>query len=832
MQKGKISKILDAIVVRTAFGRLKAADRRSYKDHLFLEMMDVDGAMIHKLLAARLQDWQLFQLKLRLQQMIASSPIEESQPPEEFYRQFLTSLCGEYSPEQITTIHAMVNIAEDSSTALSRLLALYNIEVADLRGELLRQTLLGEQFKGERGERPTRIVDSEPRRGAIPPSREGRVARVAAAKHPLDKFGRNLTEAAENGDIDPVIGRDREIERVIEILSRRKKSNPILIGEAGVGKSAVVEGLALRIAAGQVPYNIAGKRLYSLDISSLVAGTKFRGEFEERLQQLIESLSKSRDTILFIDEIHTIVGAGATQGSLDTANILKPALSRGELQLIGATTLDEYRTDIESDSALDRRFQRVMVEPTTEAQTLEILRNVAPHYERHHNVRYTDEALTAAVKLSARYITDRHFPDKAIDILDEVGARAHISAAVEPVEIRELEAAIGVAREERSSALATTSYDSAAEARMSEVVLNARLSEERSKWHQGMAQSPVEIGVEAVEAVITSITGVPAERVSSSEMERLQSLEGHLSGRVVGQREAVAALSRSIYRSRAGLKEERRPIGVFMFVGPTGVGKTLLAKELSRWMFFERRSLIRIDMSEYSEKHNVSRLIGSPPGYVGYGEGGQLSEAVRRQPYAVVLLDEIEKAHKEVFNTMLQIFDEGHLTDGSGRKVDFSNTIIIMTSNVGSRAVAKRRKQVGYSTSVKSEQVMQLNKAGYSEALVRTFAPEFLNRIDDVILFRSLSLDDVKSIIEIELAGLQRRLSDIGYSLRITDSAKQTLAEMGYSADYGARSLKRTLSDRVEMPLSQLIVDGTVRLGDTVVVEKAKSVADVKLRVA
>ncbi len=756
-----------------------------------MEILEAEGSLVQQFLRAQLQDWQLFQFKLRLQQTVASAPIEESLNPDEFYRQYIGGLASEHSPEQITSLHVMVNIAEDSSTALSRIMPLYALSLADLRGELLRYLLLGEQ--GRQNIAPQ----------SAPQAIVKRTPKPTTPKHPLDKFGRDLTLAAKRGEIDPIVGRSGEIDRVIEILSRRKKNNPILIGEAGVGKSAVVEGLALRIAAGEVPYNIAGKSLFSLDVSSLVAGTKFRGEFEERLQQLIEALTTSRDTIIFIDEIHTIVGAGATQGSLDTANILKPALARGELQVVGATTLDEYRTDIESDAALERRFQRVVVEPTTEAQTLEILRKIAPHYESHHRVKYSDEALQAAVSLSARYITDRHFPDKAIDILDEVGARAHILASQVPSQLKELE-----------------------------VALPAPLNERRAEWQAQGDQSPPQVGVEQVEAVITSITGVPAERVSAGEQERLRTLGSYLSSRVVGQREAVDKLARSIYLSRAGLKAAKRPIGVFMFVGPTGVGKTLLAKELSRWMFDERRGLIRIDMSEYAEKHNVSRLVGSPPGYVGYGEGGQLTEAVRRQPYAVVLLDEIEKAHPEVFNSLLQLFDEGHLTDGSGRRVDFSNTIIIMTSNVGSRAAVKRRKAVGYSTSVKEERTEKQPQGEYSAALERTFAPEFLNRIDDVVMFRSLALEDISQIVELELSDLGQRLERLGYSLRITESAKQTLSEMGFSPKYGARSLRRTLSDKVELPLSQLIIDGHLVGGDTIVVEKCKSRSDVRLKVA
>ncbi len=820
MQKGKISKILDAIVVRTAFGRLKSGDRKSYKDHLFLEMLESEGSLVHQFLGSRLQDWQLFQFKLRVQQLMTASPVMEPTSPEEFYRKYLSDMVIEHSPEQITSLHVVVNIAEDSSTALFKVMSIYEISTSELRGELLRYLLMGEQNKSN--DTPRRLESAK----VVAPPKQ------SAAKHPLDKFGRNLTLAARKGEIDPVIGRSKEIDRVIEILSRRKKNNPILIGEAGVGKSAVVEALALRIAEGDVPYTIADKTLFSLDISSLVAGTKFRGEFEERMQQLLEALTKTNDTIIFIDEIHTIVGAGATQGSLDTANILKPALARGELQVIGATTLDEYRTDIESDSALERRFQKVIVEPTTEAQTLEILRNIAPHYERHHRVKYSDQALQAAVSLSARYISDRHFPDKAIDILDEAGARAHLAAAMQPTEIKELESALVAAKKQRSTSLEQLAYDRAAEARISEVTLQAQINERRGEWQRTMELSPVVVDVEQVEAVITSITGVPAERISTAEQDRLRTLGTHLSSRVIGQREAVSKLARSIYLSRSGLKDSKRPIGVFMFVGPTGVGKTLLAKELSQWMFDERRGLIRIDMSEYTEKHNVSRLIGSPPGYVGYGEGGQLSEAVRRQPYAVVLLDEVEKAHPEIFNSMLQIFDEGHLTDGSGRKVDFSNTIIIMTSNVGSKAAVKRRKQVGYSTSVKDESLAVAPQQEYRAAIERTFSPEFLNRIDDIVLFQHLSLEDVKEIIDLELSGLQSRLGRLGYALRITDSAKQTLADIGYSSKYGARSLKRTLSEKVEVPLSQLIIDGDLRQGDTVVVEKAKLIPDVRLKVA
>ena len=648
----------------------------------------------------------------------------------------------------------------------------------------------------------------------------------------LKKYGTDLVERARTKELDPVIGRDAEIRNVIRILSRKTKNNPVLIGEPGVGKTAIAEGLAQRIVRGDVPEGLKDRTIFSLDMGALIAGAKYRGEFEERLKAVLNEVKKSDGKIiLFIDELHTIVGAGSTQGSLDTANILKPALARGELQTIGATTLDEYRENIESDSALERRFQKVVVEPTTPEQTLQILRNIAPHYEQHHKVRYTEEALQACVELTGRYITDRFFPDKAIDVLDEAGSRIHLQSAREPAELRQMESALDEVRRERREAVKELVYEKAASARLREIALRSKLGESRNEWQRSLETNPVEITAEHIQQVITSMTGIPAERISGGEMTRLQTLCQHLSQRVVGQQEAVEKISRTIRRSRAGLKDENRPIGVFLFVGPTGVGKTLLAKEVSKWLFDEQRGLIRIDMSEYSEKHNVARLIGSPPGYVGYGEGGQLTETVRRQPYAVILFDEIEKAHPEVFNTMLQIFDEGHLTDGSGRKVDFRNTIIIMTSNVGSRDVVKKSVQVGYSTVSKSATASATPRCEYRKALEQTFAPEFLNRIDDIVLFRTLELSDVERIIELELQGLFERTRRLGYKVKITDGAKRRLAAMGYESRYGVRSLKRTLMDNVEEPLSTLIIDGKLHEGDTVVVESDKS-HGVKLRVA
>ena len=814
----KISKTLEGIIARAAFNTTKAGIDHSLKDFLMLEMLREEGSLAYQLLSSRLKDWELYQVRLRIEREVLGAGRRENTGAEEFYRAFTDELCAvSGATRSVSTAHALRAIVGDRSTATSRVLEMYGI-TGEVVSEDIKKFAAGDDF---RTEIQVHMLDFG----------EENKPEEKNTSHVLDKFGVNLTQMAREGKIDPVVGREQEIERVVQILSRRKKNNPILIGEAGVGKSAIIEGLALRIAGGEVPYTIADKTLFSLDVSSLVAGTKFRGEFEERMQQLLDELRKAKDTIIFIDEIHTIVGAGSTQGSLDTANILKPALARGELQTIGATTLDEYRENIESDSALERRFQKVVVEPTTPEQTLQILRNIAPHYEQHHKVRYTEEALQACVELTGRYITDRFFPDKAIDVLDEAGSRIHLQSAREPAELRQMESALDEVRRERREAVKELDYEKAASARLREIALRSKLGESRNEWQRSLETNPVEITAEHIQQVITSMTGIPAERISGGEMTRLQTLCQHLSQRVVGQQEAVEKISRTIRRSRAGLKDENRPIGVFLFVGPTGVGKTLLAKEVSKWLFDEQRGLIRIDMSEYSEKHNVARLIGSPPGYVGYGEGGQLTETVRRQPYAVILFDEIEKAHPEVFNTMLQIFDEGHLTDGSGRKVDFRNTIIIMTSNVGSRDVVKKSVQVGYSTVSKSATASATPRCEYRKALEQTFAPEFLNRIDDIVLFRTLELSDVERIIELELQGLFERTRRLGYKVKITDGAKRRLAAMGYESRYGVRSLKRTLMDNVEEPLSTLIIDGKLHEGDTVVVESDKS-HGVKLRVA
>ena len=847
----RISKTLEGAIARTAFDTAKADINSSLKDYLMLELIRDEGSLAYQILASRLRRREIEQLRLRIGQALkaAENPSVQSDDsangsgdgvtkaaagPAQFFTEFADELRHTArGVRNISTAHALLNIAEDPATATAAVLSAYGIGPNYIAGEIARFT----SGEGHRLSSSSPAVTGWTGGGdgmtggftsPVTDSAQGGVS-LQEPQTMLDKFGQNLTRMAREGRIDPVIGRSQEIERVVQILSRRKKNNPILIGEAGVGKSAIVEGLALRMAAGDVPHTIADKELYSLDVSALVAGTKVRGEFEERMQQLLDELRRSDRYIIFIDEIHTIVGAGSSQGSLDTANILKPALSRGELQTIGATTLDEYRNNIERDSALERRFQRVMVEPTTAAQTLEILRSIAPDYERHHRVRYTDEALRACVALTERYITDRHFPDKAIDVMDEAGSRARIAASHEPETIRDVKSALDEARRERREAAEALVYDKAAEARLREMALNAKLSEHRAEWEREMSSNPAEIGASDIAAVITSMTGIPAERVTGGEMERLRGLRDYLASRVIGQPEAVERVSNAIMRSRAGLKDENRPAGVFMFVGPTGVGKTLLAKELSKWLFDDRRGLVRIDMSEYGEKHNVARLIGSPPGYVGYGEGGQLTEAVRRQPYSVVLFDEIEKAHPDVFNAMLQIFDEGRLTDGEGRVVDFRNTVIIMTSNVGSRAAAQRPVHVGYTTRSKEDAVEAAPRDEYQRALEATFAPEFLNRVDDIVFFRTLDIEDIGRIVELELQSVLERAGRLGYKVEVSAEALQTLARRGYESRYGVRSLKRTLAEEVEQPLSALIVGGKLHEGGSVNIEAAGDDSDVLL---
>ena len=637
----------------------------------------------------------------------------------------------------------------------------------------------------------------------------------------LDNFGTNLTESAALGKLDPCIGRENEIQRVIEILGRRKKNNPILIGEPGVGKSAIVEGLAEMIVMHRCSPTLYNKRIYTLDMTGVVAGTKYRGQFEERMKMLVKELEQNPDIIVFIDEIHTLIGAGSTPGSMDAANILKPALARGTIQCIGATTLDEYRNSIEKDGALERRFQKVQVEPTTNEQTLEILRNIRGRYEYFHHVNYTDEALAACVKLTDRYVSDRFMPDKAIDALDEVGSRVHLRTANIPPEITDKESEIKDVKEKKEAAVGNQNFELAASYRDRQTVLERELQELNKKWQDGDVDVRQTITEQEVAEVVSMMTGIPVQRMAQEEGIRLKGMAQELKQHVIAQEKAIDKMVKAIQRNRVGLKDPNHPIGAFMFLGPTGVGKTYLAKKLAEFMFGSTDALIRIDMSEYTESFNVSRLIGAPPGYVGYEEGGQLTERVRRHPYSIVLLDEIEKAHANVFNMLLQVLDEGRMTDGNGRLVDFRNTVIIMTSNAGTRQLKDFGRGVGFGASastglMKSDKDKQYARDIVQKALSKQFSPEFLNRLDEIITFDQLDLDAIKRIIDVELKGLYQRIEQIGYHIDLSDEAKELVATKGYDVQFGARPLKRAIQNYLEDGISDIIVNGDKQPGDTI----------------
>ena len=645
----------------------------------------------------------------------------------------------------------------------------------------------------------------------------------------LDKFGNDITRAAEDGRLDPVVGRENEIERLAQILSRRKKNNPVLIGEPGVGKSAIVEGLALRIVERKVSRILFDKRVVSLDMASIVAGTKYRGQFEERIKAILNELSKNPDVILFIDELHTIVGAGNAAGTMDAANLLKPALARGEIQCIGATTLDEYRKNIEKDGALERRFQKVMVEPTSAEETLQILNNIKDKYQDHHNVVYTDDALKACVSLTERYLSDRNFPDKAIDALDEAGSRAHITNIVVPAEIERLEQAIIEAGASKLAAAQSQDFEKAASFRDKEQDLKNKLAEANTQWEKQLEQNRVEVDEDKVAEVVAMMTGVPVQRIAQAEGSRLREMAPKLKTDIIGQDKAIEKIVKAIQRNRVGLKDPNKPIGTFLFLGPTGVGKTHLAKKLAEYLFDSADTLIRVDMSEYMEKFTVSRLVGAPPGYVGYEEGGQLTEKVRRRHYSVVLLDEIEKAHPDVFNLLLQVMDEGRLTDSLGRKIDFKNTLIIMTSNIGSRQLKDFGSGVGFNTRTDDK---EYSHGVIQKALNKAFAPEFLNRIDDIVMFDSLDQEAIFKIIDIELRGFLARMSKLGYQFEITEDAKSYIATKGYDQQYGARPLKRALQKYLEDPLAELIINSELQTGDKILVEYDKDADKIMTKVA
>jgi len=718
----------------------------------------------------------------------------------------------------IESEHLMLSILKNKDNVacqiLNRLGVDYDLFHAELTGNPLED--IADEFKASTDD-PGEFSEEQPSQygSGGGPGGGARKKKTTKSKTPvLDNFGRDISRLAENDDLDPIVGREKEIERVSQILSRRKKNNPILIGEPGVGKTAIVEGLALRIYQRKVSRVLFDKRVISLDLAALVAGTKYRGQFEERMKAIMNELEKNKDIILFIDEMHTIVGAGGASGSLDASNIFKPALARGELQCIGASTLDEYRMHIEKDGALDRRFQKVLVEPPSVDETITILTNLKSRYEEFHNVDYDDEAIEACVKLSDRYITDRLLPDKAIDVLDEVGARVHLKNIDVPPSMLELEQKIEDVKLEKNQVVKSQQFEKAASLRDKEKKLQEELEVAKKKWEESVKNKKHPIGEEDIAEVISMMTGIPVMRMVEAESAKLRNMGQDLGGKVIGQEEAIKKVVKAIQRNRVGLKDPKKPIGTFIFLGPTGVGKTELARVLARQMFNSEDSLIRIDMSEYMEKFSVSRLIGAPPGYVGYEEGGQLTEKVRRKPYSVILLDEIEKAHPDIFNLLLQVFDDGQLTDGMGRKIDFKNTLIIMTSNIGVRQLKEFGSGVGFATSTKTNKVDENNKSVIEKALKRTFAPEFLNRIDDVVIFNSLKPEDIHVIIDIVLEGVMKRLNDLGFELELSKAAKTFIADKGYDEQYGARPLHRALQKFLEDPLAEEILNLNIKEGD------------------
>ncbi|MBX2815271.1 MAG: ATP-dependent Clp protease ATP-binding subunit [Saprospiraceae bacterium] len=707
--------------------------------------------------------------------------------------------------DEVTPEHLMLSILKHRENRASKILEQFEVDYETFKNELFYMNEDAPEFDTEI---QASTSDPDAPMEEESSSRYQRSKGSSKSRTPvLDNFGRDITKLAEEGKLDPIIGRENEIERVSQILSRRKKNNPILIGEPGVGKTAIVEGLAIRINQRKVSRTLFGKRIVMLDLAALVAGTKYRGQFEERMKAIMNELEKSRDVIIFIDEIHTIVGAGGATGSLDASNIFKPALARGELQCIGASTLDEYRQYIEKDGALDRRFQKVMVDPPSLEETINILHNIAPKYEDFHNVNYDDEALTACVRLSDRYITDRFLPDKAIDVLDEVGARVHLKNIHVPKHIEELEKKIEDLKDDKNQAVKNQQYEKAAELRDQESKMVRQLEEAKENWEEESKTKRFPVTEEEIAEVVAMITGIPMQRVAQSESKKLVGMQEDLQKVIIGQDEAIKKITKAIQRNRVGLKDPSKPIGSFIFLGPTGVGKTELAKALARYMFDSEDSLVRLDMSEYMEKFSVSRLIGAPPGYVGYEEGGQLTEKVRRKPYSVILLDEIEKAHPDVYNILLQVLDDGQLTDGLGRRVDFKNSLIIMTSNIGVRQLKDFGQGVGFATQARKESAESHTKSVIQNALKRTFSPEFLNRIDDVVIFNSLDKDDIFRIIDITLQDLYDRLDAMGYSLSLSEDAKNFVAEKGFDPQFGARPLHRAIQKHIEDPLAEYILN-------------------------
>ncbi|MEG0795655.1 MAG: ATP-dependent Clp protease ATP-binding subunit [Odoribacter sp.] len=788
-------------------------------EHLFLGMLRQEHSQAVELLIALGVDF--YEVRAKVEKKLGRKKDKKDEIPDELdftlaANSILKRVVEEawkLGDEEVESEHLMLALLRNQSNFVTKLINEMGVDYEEFKDEVLKEKLRMDSDEGEDSDELEGEEEEEPmyyRRKENNP--------LKSATPMLDNFGTDITKAAEAGTLDPIVGREQEIERLAQILSRRKKNNPILIGEPGVGKSAIAEGLAIRIVEKKVSRVLFGKRVVALDIASIVAGTKYRGQFEERMKAVLSELSKNRDIILFIDEIHTIVGAGGSGGSLDAANMLKPALSRGAIQCIGATTLDEYRKNIEKDGALERRFQKVLVEPTSLEETIEILNNIKERYEEHHNVHYSDAAIKACVKLTMRYISDRALPDKAIDALDEAGSRVHIASIHVPPIIVELEKTIEEVKVKKETSVKQQSYEVAAAFRDKERQALADLAQEKQNWEKALRENRVVVDEESVAEVVAMMTGVPVKRIAKTEGMKLLQMREELSDSVVGQQEAIEKIVKAIHRNRAGLKDPNRPIGSFIFLGPTGVGKTQLAKVLSQYLFDTQDSLIRIDMSEYMEKFAVSRLVGAPPGYVGYDEGGQLTEKIRRKPYSVILLDEIEKAHPDVFNILLQVLDDGQLTDSLGRRVDFKNTIVIMTSNIGSRQLKDFGRGIGF-TAGEREGDNDYAKSVVQKALKSTFSPEFLNRIDDVVIFNPLSKDDIHKIIDIELRGLLKRVEELGYHAEVSEAAKLFLTEKGYDPQYGARPLKRAIQKYLEDALAEVFIKGETPDGATLYVD-------------
>lgn len=790
----------------------RLGNSKIYPEHLFLGLLKLNlGRALEVLIALGID---FYEIRDKIEEKLAKKREKADTVDELDFTLAANSIlkrvleeAWRLGDEEVDSEHVMLAILRNQAGFVTKLFKTMDVDYDRFREQLLKEKTRMQSDYNEDSDEGEEAGEDDPMYNPY------RQAGMSKSDTPvLDNFGIDITKAAEEGTLDPIVGRDREIERLAQILSRRKKNNPVLLGEPGVGKSAIAEGLAIRIMQKKVSRVLFDKRVVALDIASIVAGTKYRGQFEERMKAILNELAKNKNVILFIDEIHTIVGAGGSGGSLDAANMLKPALARGDIQCIGATTLDEYRQNIEKDGALERRFQKVLVEATSFDETVEILNNIKSRYEDHHNVRYTDVAVKACVKLTTRYISDRSLPDKAIDALDEAGSRVHISHIMVPPIIEELESSIDEVKEKKKEAVKQQNFEVAAAFRDKERQMLSELEQEKEKWQKELDENRITVEEEDIAEVVAMMTGVPVKRIAKTEGMKLLQMHAELSESIIGQKEAIEKIVKAIHRNRAGLKDPNRPIGSFIFLGPTGVGKTQLAKVLAQYLFDSSDALIRIDMSEYMEKFAVSRLVGAPPGYVGYEEGGQLTEKIRRKPYSVVLLDEIEKAHPDVFNILLQLLDDGQLTDSLGRRVDFKNTIVIMTSNIGSRQLKDFGRGIGFSASDRSGD-NDYAKGVVQKALKSAFAPEFLNRIDDVVMFNSLSKEDIYKIIDIELKGLVKRVSDLGYTVKISDATKEFITEKGYDPQYGARPLKRAIQKYIEDELAEVIIRGDVSGG-------------------